>query len=56
MFDEVFGGVNLGTQIDETKCPCGCGCMCWEGAEQRVSHMNTQCSTVHAGSYATTPD
>ena len=56
MFDEVFGGLNLGAAIDKSKCPCGCACGCWEGEEERVSNTNSQASTVYAGSFATTPD
>jgi len=56
MFEEVFGGIDIGAIDDKKKCPCGCVCMCWEGEEQRVSNTNSRTSTVHAGSFATTPD
>lgn len=56
MFNEVFGGIDMGVDDDKKKCPCGCVCTCWEGEKDRVSTANSKASTVHAGAYATTPD
>ena len=55
MFDEVFGGINFGTNIDKKKCPCGCTCTCFNGEEDRVSTTNSRTSIVYSAEVAVEP-